>query len=217
MLRVPRRRSAQSARGAELPSTVYRMFRIAASARSRAGSDRVPRGTSIENRHRRGGHQDGARSSSAPRQDRAPHDPQGIRRTRTAQQRVPRRRSWCSSSSVARRRSPYGALKLLLPWLAMEYVHGETLEVNPSHAAQEPFGVRPERVPGGGSHRVGLDAVHSVDVLHRDIKPNNVLCCGRPPEEAFKISSSSRAPSVSARPSCRVRWEPPAMPLPSRS
>ena len=84
----------------------------------------------------------------------------------------------------------YGAMKLTLPWLAMEYVHGETLEGRIEHCLRE-TGVAfdPERAAACvEAISSGLDAVHSVDVIHRDIKPNNVLCCGVPPEEAFKIS-----------------------------
>src|SRR5262249_14748743 len=34
----------------------------------------------------------------------------------------------------------------------------------------------------------GLREIHEVGVIHRDINPNNVLCCGSGPSEIFKIS-----------------------------
>jgi serine/threonine protein kinase len=95
----------------------------------------------------------------------------------------------------------YGAQRLQLPWLAMEYVHGETLEVRIEKCIRETgFAFDPER----GAMCVeaianGLDAVHSVEVIHRDIKPNNVLCCGIPPDEAFKISDFGVARPVGLR------------------
>ncbi len=95
----------------------------------------------------------------------------------------------------------YGPMALTLPWLAMEYVHGETLEVRIDRCVQE-TGVAfdPERSAACiEAIASGLDAVHSVDVIHRDIKPNNVLCCGVPPDEAFKISDFGVARPVGLR------------------
>ena len=95
----------------------------------------------------------------------------------------------------------YGALKLLLPWLAMEYVHGETLEVRIQKTLRSTGSAfDPERAARAvEAVALGLDAVHSVDVLHRDIKPNNVLCCGESPDEAFKISDFGVARPVGLR------------------
>lgn len=95
----------------------------------------------------------------------------------------------------------YGALKLLLPWLAMEYVHGETLDIRIQKAMRTTNqAFDPERAARAvEAIALGLDAVHSVDVLHRDIKPNNVLCCGESPDEAFKISDFGVARPVGLR------------------
>jgi serine/threonine protein kinase len=95
----------------------------------------------------------------------------------------------------------YGALRLTLPWLCMEYVHGDTLEVRIDRCVRETgFSFDPERAAQCvEAIASGLDAVHSVDVIHRDIKPNNVLCCGTVPDEAFKISDFGVARPVGLR------------------
>jgi len=87
----------------------------------------------------------------------------------------------------------HGAL-LTLPWLAIEYVHGgaegATLEERVARAVRDTgvaFGA--ERALRVLRHMVeGLREIHEVGVIHRDINPNNVLCCGSGPSEIFKIS-----------------------------
>jgi serine/threonine protein kinase len=95
----------------------------------------------------------------------------------------------------------YGPQRLVLPWLAMEYVHGDTLETRINRCVEETgFSFDPERAADCvESIAHGLDAVHSVEVLHRDIKPNNVLCCGVVPDEGFKISDFGVARPVGLR------------------
>lgn len=81
-----------------------------------------------------------------------------------------------------------------LPWLALEYVHGgaegTTLTERVAYSVEK-TGYAFDPVRAG--HAVdcmakGLDAVHEVGVIHRDMTPNNVLCCGFGEEEIFKIS-----------------------------
>ena len=81
-----------------------------------------------------------------------------------------------------------------LPWLALEYVHGgiqgATLEQRVGHAmggTRQAFGI--ERARRVIEHVAkGLTEVHAVDVVHRDLNPNNVLCCGTGTSEIFKLS-----------------------------
>jgi serine/threonine protein kinase len=80
------------------------------------------------------------------------------------------------------------------PWLAIEYVHGgiegTTLEDRVTYSLHRTgFGFDPTRT----AHLVrclstGLAAIHDVSVLHRDLTPGNVLCCGFGESEIFKIA-----------------------------
>ncbi len=81
-----------------------------------------------------------------------------------------------------------------LPWLALEYVHGgaegTTLTERVAYSVEKTgYAFDPVRA----AHAVdciakGVEAVHEVGVIHRDMTPNNVLCCGFGEEEIFKIS-----------------------------
>ena len=88
---------------------------------------------------------------------------------------------------------PFGKA-LELPWIALEYVHGgvegTTLQDRVRYSVRETgFAFDPSRTA-----RViqalakGMDEIHAVGVVHRDVHPGNVLCCGAGETELFKIS-----------------------------
>jgi serine/threonine protein kinase len=80
------------------------------------------------------------------------------------------------------------------PWIAVEYVHGgiegTTLEDRVFYGIERTgFAFDPARA----AHLIrclaaGLSAIHGVGVIHRDLTPGNVLCCGFGEAEIFKIS-----------------------------
>ncbi|HEY3254262.1 MAG TPA: serine/threonine-protein kinase, partial [Polyangiaceae bacterium] len=83
---------------------------------------------------------------------------------------------------------------LQLPFIALEYVHGglegATLEERVEYSVKATgFSFDPERAARliRGLAK-GLDEIHAVGVVHRDLSPGNVLCCGSGETELFKIS-----------------------------
>jgi len=81
-----------------------------------------------------------------------------------------------------------------LPWLAIEYVHGgvegTTLEDRVRFSVTQ-CGYAFDRQRAASAVRQvceGLAEVHDVGVIHRDLNPNNVLCCGFGDAELFKLS-----------------------------
>lgn len=84
--------------------------------------------------------------------------------------------------------------QVTLPWLALEYVHGgvlgTTLEERVEHSVRETgYAFGAERAARVVAHMAsGLSEVHAVSVVHRDLNPNNVLCCGNGTSEIFKLS-----------------------------
>ncbi len=85
------------------------------------------------------------------------------------------------------------------PWLALEYVHGgvegTTLDDRVTYSIHK-TGYAFDSVRAAHAVRclaAGLTAIHNVDVIHRDLTPGNVLCCGFGETEIFKISDFGTA------------------------
>jgi eukaryotic-like serine/threonine-protein kinase len=84
----------------------------------------------------------------------------------------------------------YRGMSVELPWLAMEYVHGGTLEERVAESVTRTgyaFGID-RAATCVEALASGLGAIHEVGVIHRDIKPSNILCCGTGRGELFKIA-----------------------------
>jgi serine/threonine protein kinase len=93
-------------------------------------------------------------------------------------------------------------LSLRLPWLALEYVHGGsegvTLEDRVQGTVRETgYAFVPERALRLLEQLAeGLSEIHAAGVIHRDLKPNNILCCGSGTSEMFKVSDFGIARSM---------------------
>lgn len=87
-----------------------------------------------------------------------------------------------------------GTTSLPLPWLALEYVNGGvegTTLTERVMASVRTTGYAFD--PARAAHCIrslglGLEEIHAEGVLHRDLTPGNVLCCGAGDSELFKIS-----------------------------
>ena len=83
---------------------------------------------------------------------------------------------------------------LVLPWLAVEFVdggaEGTALDERVAYSMRlSGYAFDPERA-ARATYAIaqGLDEIHAVGVVHRDVTPANVLCCGSGETEIFKIA-----------------------------
>jgi serine/threonine protein kinase len=85
-------------------------------------------------------------------------------------------------------------LDLSLPWLALEFVHGGVEGTTLYERVVFSLEATGLAFPAERAARAieciaaGLEAIHGVGVIHRDLNPGNVLCCGAGHEEVFKIA-----------------------------
>ena len=83
---------------------------------------------------------------------------------------------------------------LELPWLAVEYIEGgpegSTLRARVANSlASQGIAFDVARARRAiSSMTAGVSAIHEVGVVHRDVNPGNVLCCGTGETEVFKIA-----------------------------
>ncbi len=115
------------------------------------------------------------------------------------------------------------ALGVTLPWIAVEYVYGgvegATLTERVRYSCENTGAAFD---PLRASHALrslgaGVAAVHDVGVIHRDLTPGNVLCCGFGEAEIFKVSDFGLARMQSLETFGRVLLGTPAYAAPEQN
>ncbi|WP_187345928.1 serine/threonine protein kinase [Sorangium cellulosum] len=92
-----------------------------------------------------------------------------------------------------------GTKTLDLPWITIEYVHGGVQGVTLRQRVQGTIQATGHAFDPARATRAiecissGLSAVHDVGVVHRQLTPESILCCGSGDEELFKISDFGMA------------------------
>jgi eukaryotic-like serine/threonine-protein kinase len=91
-----------------------------------------------------------------------------------------------------------------LPWIAVEYIHGglegTTLRARVTGALERTGSAFDLERARSAIKCIasGMAAIHEVGVLHRDVTPGNVLCCGFGETEVFKLADFGLARVSSA-------------------
>ncbi|EYF04967.1 serine/threonine protein kinase [Chondromyces apiculatus] len=81
-----------------------------------------------------------------------------------------------------------------LPWVTIEYVHGGSQGTTLTERVESTIEFTGSAFDPARAMRAvecmaaGLTAVHEVGVIHRDLTPERILCCGAGVDEVFKIS-----------------------------
>lgn len=87
-----------------------------------------------------------------------------------------------------------GRQRVQVPWLALEYIHGGAEGTTLFQRMNFSLNETGEAFDVARAARAiqciasGLTAIHEVGVVHRDLSPSNVLCCGFGESELFKIA-----------------------------
>lgn len=83
---------------------------------------------------------------------------------------------------------------LALPWISVEYVHGGAQGTTLHERVQRSIASTGYAFDPSRAERAidcitrGLAAVHEVGVIHRDVTPATILCCGAGEDEILKLS-----------------------------
>jgi hypothetical protein len=89
-----------------------------------------------------------------------------------------------------------------LPWLAMEYIHGGLEGTTLAERLERTAAATGQALdPARAAHALrciaaGVSAIHAAGVLHRDLTPGNILCCGFGDHELFKVTDFGLARSA---------------------
>jgi serine/threonine protein kinase len=97
----------------------------------------------------------------------------------------------------------FGGKNINLPWIALEFIQGGLLGTTLTERVEyscKMGGIAFDMLRASRAIEhicQGMTAVHEMGVIHRDMKPDNVLCCGFDDSEIFKITDFGIARTAS--------------------